>query len=67
MIKKNAPKKFLKSNKFRKIKIFAKNPDKGGIPEIEKKIIINENAVNLLTFKRPLKLEIKNVCEYFNL
>ena len=42
MIKKNAPKKFLKSNKLKKIKILAKKPERGGIPEIEKKIMMKD-------------------------
>ena len=66
MIKKNAPKKFLKSNKLKKIKILAKKPERGGIPEIEKKIMMKDKAVNLLTLCNPLKLEIKKVCETFD-
>jgi len=61
-INKKAPINIFKSNKLRKMKIFAKKPEKGGIPEIEKKIITKDNAVNLFTFDKPAKFEIKNVC-----
>ena len=40
------------------IKIFARNPVKGGTPPIEKKIIIKEKAHNLFKLKKFVKLEI---------
>ncbi len=38
-------------------KILERNPVKGGIPPIEKKIITNEKAHILLTLKKFVKLE----------
>jgi len=47
----------LVSSRTKKIKIFAKNPARGGMPEIEKKINIKEKACILLTLAKPFKLE----------
>jgi len=41
-----------------KIKIFAKNPVNGGIPPIEKKIIIKEKPQSLFLLNKFVKLEI---------
>ena len=43
------------------MKIFARKPENGGIPEIEKKMIIKDNADNLLTLDKPLKVETKKI------
>ena len=56
----------LNCNNVKKIKIFARNPAKGGIPEIEKKIRIKENACILLILDRPLKFDTKKVFKLFN-
>jgi len=59
IIKSTEPKNCLNSNKFKNIKIFAKNPADGGIPEIEKKIKTNDKALSLFTLESPAKFEIK--------
>ena len=50
---------------MKKIKIFAKKPESGGIPDIEKKMITKDNAANGFTFAKPVKPEIKKVEIYF--
>ena len=47
------------------MKIFARKPENGGIPEIEKKMIIKDNADNWLTLDKPLKVETKKYAELF--
>lgn len=46
--------------RLNKTKTFAKNPDKGGIPATEKKIITNDQAHNLSDLNKFAKLDKKS-------
>lgn len=54
---KKEPTNLFDSTKPNNIKILDKNPTKGGIPAIEKNIIINDKDHNLFILKKLAKLD----------